>query len=159
MTRTTTDSTSISADGKAASANSKKKKRKTKKKAVAKAENRNIDGTFKKGVSGNPAGRPKGLKNQITSLKGELEVALRENIKPTQIAAVINKMVELALEGNVGAGKLILDKVLSNAKEGEDEKDTSQGFKVIIEHANVDLGASKPVAHNIIDVTPTEVEK
>ncbi|UCF78878.1 MAG: hypothetical protein JSW03_00955 [Candidatus Eiseniibacteriota bacterium] len=117
---------------------------------------RNPDGTYIKGVSGNPAGRPKGRKNVITGLKQDLEIAVREAVDPRQIKAVVSKMVELALEGNVGAGKLILDKVLSNAKEGEDEKETSGGLKIVIEHANMEGFLTK---QNIIDVKAEEVEE
>lgn len=116
---------------------------------------RNPDGTFPKGVSGNPAGRPKGRKNQLTELKQDLEIAVRDAITPKEIKAVVHKMVQLALEGNVGAGKLILDKVLSNAKEGEDENETSGGLKIIIEHANLDVNHTQ---QNVIDVKAEEVK-
>ena len=113
-----------------------KKKRKKKKQQL---ENRNPDGTFVKGVSGNPNGRPKGRKNHITELKQDLEIAVRENMSPARVKAVVDAMFQAALEGNVGAGKLILDKVLSNAKEAEDERESSGGLKIIIEHANLDV--------------------
>lgn len=118
---------------------------------------RDEQGRFVKGVSGNPNGRPKGRKNVITGLKQDLEIAVREAVKPAQIHAVVSKMVELALEGNVGAGKLILDKVLSNAKEGEDEKETSGGLKIVIEHANMEVLSNKQ--SNLIDVTAEEIEE
>ena len=117
---------------------------------------RNPDGTFLKGVSGNPAGRPKGRKNQITELKQDLEIAVRDAISPKEIKAVVTKMVQLALEGNVGAGKLILDKVLSNAKEGEEEKEMSGGLKIIIEHANLDVSHTQ---QNVIDVKAEEISE
>lgn len=117
---------------------------------------RNPDGTFPKGVSGNPAGRPKGRKNQITELKQDLEIAVRDAISPKEIKAVVTKMVQLALEGNVGAGKLILDKVLSNAKEGEEEKEMSGGLKIIIEHANLDVSHTQ---QNVIDVKAEEISE
>lgn len=112
------------------------------------------DGTFLPGKSGNPNGRPKGRKNQLTVLKQDLEIALREGLDPNKIKAVVDSMVELALQGNVGAGKLILDKVVSNARESEDEKETSGGLKIVIEHANVDVTNEN---RNIIDVTPEEI--
>lgn len=119
-----------------------------------KGELRAKDGTFLPGKSGNPNGRPKGRKNQLTVLKQDLEIALREGLDPHKIKAVVDSMVELALQGNVGAGKLILDKVVSNARESEDEKETSGGLKIIIEHANVDVTNEN---RNIIDVTPEEI--
>ncbi len=115
---------------------------------------RDKQGRFVKGTSGNPAGRPKGKKNQITELKQDLEIAVRDAIAPDEIRAVVGKMVELALEGNVGAGKLILDKVLSNAKEGEDEKEASGQLKIIIENAALDIQQTN---QNVIDVQAEEI--
>lgn len=99
-------------------------------------------------------GRPKGKKNQITNLKQDLEIAIRENMSPERVKAVVDAMFAAALEGNVGAGKLILDKVLSNAREAEDEKEANTGLKIIIERANLDI-----LQHNsnVIDVTAEEV--
>lgn len=115
---------------------------------------RDPGGKFVKGVSGNPMGRPKGKKNQITNLKQDLEIAIRENMSPERVKAVVDAMFAAALEGNVGAGKLILDKVLSNAREAEDEKEANTGLKIIIERANLDI-----LQHNsnVIDVTAEEV--
>ena len=63
---------------------------------------------FQKGVSGNPAGRPKGSKNQITLLKQSMELALRDQAAP-DIGAVLDKAVELALEGHPGMIKMLLE--------------------------------------------------
>lgn len=111
-------------------------------------------GTFLPGTSGNLKGRPKGKKNEITELKQDLEIAIRKNLSNTDISAIVQSMLMKALEGNVGAAKLILDKVLSNAREAEDVQDTSGGLKIIIENATLDFLKDQP---NVIDVTPTEV--
>lgn len=121
---------------------------------IAEAPQRNPDGTFPKGVSGNPAGRPKGRKNRITQLKQDLEIALRENLNAKQVEAVIQAMLAEALNGNVGAGKLILDKVISNAKEADEEKDLGGGLKIVIEQANIESFSKQD---NVIDATATEV--
>lgn len=99
---------------------------------------RDENGKFLKGVSGNPAGRPKGRKNVITTLKQDLEIAIRENLTVADVQNVVKSMLAEALNGNVGAGKLILDKVLSNAREADDEKEQGGGLKIVIEHANID---------------------
>jgi hypothetical protein len=116
-------------------------------------EIRDKDGTFLPGKSGNPSGRPKGRKNQLTVLKQDLEIAIRENASPADVAAVVNKMVQMALEGNVGAGKVILDKFVSNAKEGEDERESGGQLKIIIENAQLDVNPQT----NVIEMTAEEV--
>lgn len=99
---------------------------------------RNPDGTFPAGVSGNPAGRPPSKRNQITNLKQDLEIAIRRNVRPAQIQAIVEKMIDLAInEGSVGAAKLILDKTVSNAKDEEEIKGDGGGVRVIIENVTV----------------------
>ena len=116
---------------------------------------RDENGRWLKGESGNLNGRPKGRKNVITDLKPDLEIALRENLTVSDVQDVVAAMLLKALEGNVGAAKLILDKVMSNAREAEDVQDTSGGLKIIIENATLtNLQDTRNVP---IDVTPTEV--
>ena len=115
---------------------------------------RDEQGRFVAGVSGNPKGRPKGKKNRITELKQDMEIALREHLSVEDIKGVIQSMLAEALNGNVGAGKLLLDKVLSGAKESEDAQDKGGGLKVIIEHATID--ALQNTQH-VIDVKAEEV--
>jgi len=116
---------------------------------------RDEKGRFVKGSSGNPDGRPKGRKNIISRMKQDLEIALRENLTEKDVHNVVKAMLDEALKGNVGAGKLILDKVMSNAKEAEDEKDSSGGLKIVIENATLDILQEN---NRIIDVQAEEVE-
>jgi hypothetical protein len=82
-------------------------------------------GQFPKGVSGNPAGRPKGRKNEITLLKQELELALRERATP-EMGAVLDKAVELALEGHPGMIKLLLELHMSKGTTDDKVKGTER---------------------------------
>lgn len=81
---------------------------------------RSPSGKFVKGVSGNPKGRPKGAKNRITQLKEEAELALREAVDPETIKSIFASMAAEAMNGNVQAAKLILDKFVTNAKTESD---------------------------------------
>jgi len=58
---------------------------------------------FQKGASGNPAGRPRG----ITDKRAQMHQALQKHR-----TAILNKVVELALGGDVRAAKLVLDRTL-----------------------------------------------
>ena len=100
---------------------------------------RQKDGKFVKGKSGNPAGRPKGSKNAITLLKQSLELQLREQAAPN-MEAVLEKAVELALEGHPGMIKLLLDMHLSKGT-NEDAK----GSEKVAIQINSAPGAPKPV--------------
>lgn len=67
-----------------------------------------IQGKFKPGQSGNPAGKPKGTKNKITQaamilLEGEAE-------------ALTRKAINLALEGDVTALRLCLERIAPSLK-------------------------------------------
>ncbi|MAI63112.1 MAG: hypothetical protein CBB87_11650 [Micavibrio sp. TMED27] len=69
---------------------------------------RKQDGTFKKGVSGNPSGKPRGTRHKATQaalylLEGESEVITR-------------KAVELALGGDVTALRLCLERIVPALK-------------------------------------------
>lgn len=63
-------------------------------------QQRQPDGTFAKGTSGNPKGRP----------KSEI-IALRKQIAP-QAEAIIQQVIDQALAGDLTAAKIILDRVL-----------------------------------------------
>jgi hypothetical protein len=71
-------------------------------------DTRNDDGTFTKGKSGNPTGRPKGAKNKITLLKDSLELELRERSE-SKMAQVLDTAIQLALEGDRTMLKLLLE--------------------------------------------------
>ena len=62
---------------------------------------------FKKGTSGNPAGRPKGIQDKRTEI--------RDLLKP-HAPALVEKAVQLALQGEQTALKLCLDKVMPSLK-------------------------------------------
>ena len=103
---------------------------------------------FQPGKSGNPAGRPKGSKNAITLLKQSLELQLREQAAP-DLGAVLDKAVELALEGNPAMIKMLLEMHMS--KGPNDESHASEKVAIQINSAP----ASKV---EVIDITPPTEE-
>ena len=67
------------------------------------------DGRFPKGVSGNPTGRPKGALNRTTRACQELLEGESE--------AITRKAVELAKNGDIQALRLCLDRILPARKD------------------------------------------
>ena len=108
---------------------------------------RNEKGQFLTGSSGNPAGRPLGARNKIIQQKLALEAAVRDNVSPAQIQALLNVMMESALAGNAAAGKYILDKFLSNAKVEEETDVADKGIQVVVKNATFKMtGDEQPTA-------------
>lgn len=107
-------------------------------------------GQFVAGVSGNPAGRPPGVRNRITLLRDSLELQLREQAAP-DVGSVLKKAVDLALAGDRAMIKLLLE--LHMAKSGPEREHAVD--KVEINISSADAPAAKVKAVNVIDVTPT----
>jgi phage head maturation protease len=64
--------------------------------------------TFQKGISGNPAGRPKAngtLKNRIEKALGIGEM------EPDHLEAIIQELIELAKNGDIRAISLLFDRL------------------------------------------------
>lgn len=99
---------------------------------------------WKPGQSGNPAGRPKGT--------GEV-AKLREAIK-AHVPAIIENLVARALEGDIGASRLLLERTVAPLKAMEpaqalalpDGTLTEQGRAVLSAVANGELAPSQGAA-------------
>ncbi len=95
---------------------------------------RSTDGKFLPGASGNPKGRPKGTKNRITELKQEMELVLREGINPEVLKSIVASMAAEAINGNVQAAKLILDRFITNASTADDDAEANPTIRIEIKN-------------------------
>jgi len=103
---------------------------------------RDDKGRYLKGVSGNPAGKAKGLRNYITHERLMLEAALRDYVgHPAQANKLldgINRILTIAIEGDdkasISAMKLLLDRVMPAMppKEAEEAEKTDRRLEIII---------------------------
>lgn len=101
---------------------------------------RDKKGRFVPGATGNPKGRPLGAKNRIVQAKQDLETLLREDVlNVDDIREVWQAMVREAKDGNVSAGKLILDKTISQATTSEDVSQEGGGITIRIKNLTFDM--------------------
>lgn len=63
------------------------------------------------GVSGNPAGRPKGSKNRTTLLKQAIDGQLTEELSK-DASDILQKTIELAKEGDTTCIKILMDRLM-----------------------------------------------
>jgi hypothetical protein len=92
-------------------------------------DGRNEKGQFLQGQSGNPAGRPKGVKNQITILKQSLELALR-NKSAEHMEAVLDVAIKKALRGDNQMIKLLVEQHMT--KGSADEREATEKVSITI---------------------------
>lgn len=69
---------------------------------------RKQDGTFAKGISGNPEGKPKGARHKSTQA---MQIILEDETE-----ALTRKAVELALDGDTTALKICVDRLMPSYK-------------------------------------------
>jgi hypothetical protein len=98
---------------------------------------------FQKGISGNPAGRPKGSKNKITLMKLALEGELRTQMKP-HMAQILAVAIQKAKEGDQGMIKLLLDKTLPTTKASDDEAPAKEKVQIFIDRLPDRDGSKAP---------------
>lgn len=90
---------------------------------------------FVKGVSGNPAGRPKGSKNKITLMKLAAEEAIRDSYD-VSIKDVLGLIIAQALDGDRPSQKMVWDAVMSKSANPED-KNAGKGQGIVVKTMNI----------------------
>lgn len=107
---------------------------------------RTDSGHFPKGVSGNPKGRPKGSRNQITLLKESLELQLREQ-GASRMPQILETAIDLALDGDRAMLKLLLELHLTKGGTGD--------VKAGQEKVTINIkGPQGDAPRDIINITP-----
>ena len=104
-------------------------------------------GRWPAGKSGNPKGRPKDVRT-IQVVKNDLELAVREKLSVTKVTQVVNRMIELALQGDTKAAKLIFDMALSKGALA-DLQQTKPSIHIVIENATLNAAKAQQEAKPI----------
>ena len=79
--------------------------------------NRNKDGTFKQGVSGNPNGRPKGSVAPSDILRQIASEFVNDESERTKLDFIMRMLFKMASNGNLQAIKEIIDRLEGNSTE------------------------------------------
>jgi Family of unknown function (DUF5681) len=108
---------------------------------------------FKAGQSGNPSGRPKGVRSLKSDLRDELAelVAIKDGNKTIELTrqrAVLKAVVKSALEGDLRAANIVLnlcsDALASGANSPPDEMDLDPADQAIAEASAARQRKSNP---------------
>lgn len=96
-----------------------------------------------KGQSGNPKGRPPTVvgSRSIVTLKNDLELAVRDQLTPTKVTQIVNRMIDIATDCQdykhaIAAAKMILDMSVSKAAVQEAVNQRAP-INIIIENATL----------------------
>ena len=73
------------------------------------------------GQSGNPAGRPKNSRNQLSIVKLTVESELRDQMRP-KMQAIVEQMMQQALDGDRDMQKVLFAAWVGKSRSTEDEK-------------------------------------
>jgi F420-0:gamma-glutamyl ligase len=103
---------------------------------------------FKKGSSGNPAGRPKGSLNKYTELSREL---LSENG-----VLIVSKVIEKAMEGDVACLKMCMDRIIP-AHKAVEIKHENQDMAINIVVESIGQAASNALTNQGYSVIDSRV--
>lgn len=106
---------------------------------------------FKKGLSGNPGGRPKGSKNSLTILK-EAVLAKSEDVILEHFPKIVTAVCQKAMEGDMTAAKLIMDRILPTKKAVEFSTKDNQDFGIKIIVQGIETHQSSVTIGKTIDV-------
>lgn len=92
---------------------------------------------FKPGESGNPKGRPKGRKNEITMLTEMLYrvISVRQGerqLRMPVIQAMFHRFLEDSLKGNIKAARFLLDRLNAVASEGGQQTELNEDDQAIL---------------------------
>lgn len=123
---------------------------------------RTEDGRFPKGVSGNPAGRPKGKKHEITELRLQMEKAVLDHLPIARVQKIVERMASMAEGGSVAAAKLLLDKIIPNARDDSDDGENLTP-RIVVRIENATFAAKNapalPSELPAVEATFTEVKQ
>ena len=106
-----------------------------------------VHSRFRKGQSGNPGGRPKGMTSGRAAALMQQEAYRRIRVKEgdkvvtmTVFQAVLRSLITLAMKGNSGAQRAFLDLVRAIEREGASAQSATEVQQILIRFSPDDEG-------------------
>jgi len=126
---------------------------------VSKTDKQSKPWQFSKGQSGNPNGKPKGTQHKATQLAQQLFKGEAENI--------IRKIIELALDGDMAALKICIDRICPPLKaqsqsihidyvKNQDLTNTAKQILEQVTQGNIPPDIGMQLINSIITITKTK---
>ncbi|MAG24800.1 hypothetical protein CMI47_04400 [Candidatus Pacearchaeota archaeon] len=112
--------------------------------------NRNNLGQFAKGISGNPAGRPKGSKSRTLIIKQAMEEALTRDAAEA-FHEIVDTAIEMAKSGDKDMIKFVLGDVLKEARRADGSEEDSKKIGKIEITFSPFQGESTNAVQKVID--------
>jgi hypothetical protein len=115
-------------------------------------------GKFVAGVSGNPAGRPRGSKNRTVIMKQAMEEALTREVSG-EFLAILQTAINLALGGDKDMIKLVLNDFMKEVRRADVGDGDDGGPKTIEISISQYFGpdADKKAVANAVDAEFTDI--
>jgi hypothetical protein len=112
---------------------------------------RDEKGRFADGASGNPLGRPRGRRQEIVELQQRMEIALRQHVSADQLKRIMDSMVDLAIQGDAKAAKLILELFVAKPQATEELAADTPTYVFRIEKALFSNPAKDTITAEIVN--------
>lgn len=112
---------------------------------------RDENGRFVKGYSGNPAGKPKGVKHRSTLIKEMIDASLADMLLE-EFIPVMEQAILLAKKGDRQMIKLLLNDFLAEVRKDHGEKERGGKYtQVIIENFTMETPKEKDDEYRSIE--------
>jgi len=118
---------------------------------------RNNLGRFAKGVSGNPAGRPKGSKSRTLLIKQAMEEALTRD-SAEAFNEIVDQAISMAKAGDKDMIKFVLGDVLKEARRAEGDEEESKKIGKIEIHFSPYTGPDNNAVKAVLEGEYAEIE-
>ena len=111
---------------------------------------------FQPGKSGNPKGRPKGSKNQLTLLR-EAVRDKAEDLVLSNFTDVVEATIELAKQGDATALKILWDRIIPSKRAVEEKVEGQDKLNITINVEAMSVQPTEVIETNVVEAEFIEI--